>query len=122
MKLDVTISGGKATLVTTEGETETTIELEGELDQNALILNATTEKEDDDDSEDYSLFSTDTMRFYLLEDGKLCFTTGDSLDAEVVRLGPIRQRGLAKDRKEAQTGTTREQTRGRALIAPAVGV
>ena len=22
------------------------------------------------------------MRFYLLEDGKLCFTTGDSLDAE----------------------------------------
>lgn len=28
------------------------------------------------------MFSTDTMRFYLLEDGKLCFTTGDSLDAE----------------------------------------
>lgn len=22
------------------------------------------------------------MRFYLLEDGKLCFTTGDSLDVE----------------------------------------
>ena len=54
MKLDVTISGG----------------------------NATTEKEVEDDSEDYSLFSTDTMRFYLLEDGKLCFTTGDDLDAE----------------------------------------
>ncbi len=28
------------------------------------------------------MFSTDTMRFYLLEDGKLCFTTGDSLEAE----------------------------------------
>ena len=41
-----------------------------------------TEKEVEDDSEDYSLFSTDTMRFYLLEDGKLCFTTGDDLDAE----------------------------------------
>ena len=82
MKLDITISGGKATLVTTEGGTETTIELEGELDQNALILNATTEKEVEEDSEDYSLFSTDTMRFYLLEDGKLCFTTGDSLEAE----------------------------------------
>ncbi len=73
---------GKATLVTTEGGTETTIELEGELDQNALILNATTRKEVEEDSEDYSLFSTDTMRFYLLEDGKLCFTTGDSLEAE----------------------------------------
>lgn len=82
MKLDITISGGKATLVTTEGGTETTIELEGELDQNALILNATTEKKVEEDSEDYSLFSTDTMRFYLLEDGKLCFTTGDSLEAE----------------------------------------
>ena len=82
MKLDITISGGKATLVTTEEGTETTIELEGKLDQNALILNATTEKEVEEDSEDYSLFSTDTMRFYLLEDGKLCFTTGDSLDAE----------------------------------------
>ena len=82
MKLDITISGGKATLVTTEDGTETTIELEGELDQNALILNATTEKEVEEDSEDYSLFSTDTMRFYLLEDGKLCFTTGDSLEAE----------------------------------------
>ena len=57
MKLDITISGGKATLVTTEKEVE-------------------------EDSEDYSLFSTDTMRFYLLEDGKLCFTTGDSLEAE----------------------------------------
>ena len=37
MKLDITISGGKATLVTTLDVTETTIELEGELDQTAQI-------------------------------------------------------------------------------------
>ena len=43
-----------------------------------MILKSTTEKEED--SESYSLFSTDLMRFYLLDDGNLCFTTGDSLD------------------------------------------
>ena len=26
------------------------------------------------------MFSTETMRLYLLDDGKLCFTTADSLD------------------------------------------
>ena len=38
MKLDITISGGKATLVTTEGGTETTIELEGELEPKCTDL------------------------------------------------------------------------------------
>jgi hypothetical protein len=37
-------------------------------------------------------------------------------------LDPIREAGLAKDGKQAQTRTTREQTHERALIAPAVGV
>lgn len=79
MQLNLSISGGKATLVTIEDGTETTAELEGELDQNALVLKSTEEKMEDEE-EDYSLFSTETMRLYLLDDGKLCFTTADSLD------------------------------------------
>lgn len=79
MQLNLSISGGKATLVTIEDGTETTAELEGELDQNALVLKSTEEKTEDEE-EDYSLFSTETMRLYLLDDGKLCFTTADSLD------------------------------------------
>ena len=79
MQLNLSISGGKATLVTIEDGTETTAELEGELDQNALVLKSTEEKTEDEE-EDYSLFSTETMRLYLLDVGKLCFTTADSLD------------------------------------------
>lgn len=79
MQLNLSISGGKVTLVTIEDGTETTAELEGELDQNALVLKSTEEKTEDEE-EDYSLFSTETMRLYLLDDGKLCFTTADSLD------------------------------------------
>ncbi|MDO5797962.1 MAG: hypothetical protein Q4Q33_02860 [Eubacteriales bacterium] len=79
MQLNLSISGGKATLVTIEDGTETTAELAGELDQNALVLKSTEEKTEDEE-EDYSLFSTETMRLYLLDDGKLCFTTADSLD------------------------------------------
>ena len=79
MQLNLSISGGKSTLVTIEDGTETTAELEGELDQNALVLKSTEEKTEDEE-EDYSLFSTETMRLYLLDDGKLCFTTADSLD------------------------------------------
>ena len=79
MQMNLSISGGKATLVTIEDGTETTAELEGELDQNALVLKSTEEKTEDEE-EDYSLFSTETMRLYLLDDGKLCFTTADSLD------------------------------------------
>ena len=79
MQLNLSISGGKATLVTIEDGTETTAELEGELDQNALVLKSTEEKTEDEE-DDYSLFSTETMRLYLLDDGKLCFTTADSLD------------------------------------------
>lgn len=79
MQLNLSISGGKATLVTIEDGTETTAELEGELGQNALVLKSTEEKTEDEE-EDYSLFSTETMRLYLLDDGKLCFTTADSLD------------------------------------------
>ena len=79
MQMNLSISGGKATLVTIEDGTETTAELEGELDQTALVLKSTEEKTEDEE-EDYSLFSTETMRLYLLDDGKLCFTTADSLD------------------------------------------
>ena len=79
MQMNLSISGGKATLVTIEDGTETTAELEGELDQNALVLKSTEEKTENEE-EDYSLFSTETMRLYLLDDGKLCFTTADSLD------------------------------------------
>ena len=79
MQMNLSISGGKATLVTIEDGTETTAELEGELDQNALVLKSTEEKTEDEE-EDYSLFSTETMILYLLDDGKLCFTTADSLD------------------------------------------
>lgn len=79
IQLNLSISGGKATLVTIENGTETTAELEGELDKNVLVLKSTEEKTEDDE-EDYSMFSTETMRLYLLDDGKLCFTTADSLD------------------------------------------
>ena len=30
--------------------------------------------------QDYSIVDTDTMRLYLLDDGKLCFTSADSMD------------------------------------------
>mgnify|MGYP000060834632 FL=1 len=36
MQFNLTIDGGKATLVTIESGTETTTELEGDLDTNAL--------------------------------------------------------------------------------------
>ena len=79
MQFNLTIDGGKATLVTIENGTETTTELEGDLDTNALVLKSTEEKTEED-AEDYSLFDTDTMRLYLLDDGKLCFTSADSMD------------------------------------------
>ena len=79
MQFNLTIDGGKATLVTIESGTETTTELEGNLDTNALVLKSTEEKTEED-AEDYSLFDTDTMRLYLLDDGKLCFTSADSMD------------------------------------------
>ena len=50
-----------------------------DLDTNALVLKSTEEKTEED-TEDYSLFDTDTMRLYLLDDGKLCFTSADSMD------------------------------------------
>ncbi len=83
IQLNISISGGKATLVTIENGTETTTELEGELDKNALVLKSTeekTEEKTEDDEEDYSIISTETMRLYLLDDGKLCFTSADSLE------------------------------------------
>ena len=79
MQFNLTIDGGKATLVTIESGTETTTELEGDLDTNALVLKSTGEKAEED-SEDYSIVDTDTMRLYLLDDGKLCFTSADSMD------------------------------------------
>ena len=44
MQFNLTIDGGKATLVTIESGTETTTELEGDLDTNALVLKSTEEK------------------------------------------------------------------------------
>lgn len=79
MQFNLTIDGGKATLVTIESGTETTTELEGDLDTNALVLKSTGEKVEED-AEDYSIVDTDTMRLYLLDDGKLCFTSADSMD------------------------------------------
>ena len=83
IQLNLSISGVKATLVTIENGTETTAELEGEMDKNVLVLKSTeenTEEKTEDDAEDYSMFSTETMRLYLQDDGKLCFTTADSLE------------------------------------------
>ena len=85
LEMIISISDGKASLTMIESGTETKADLEGALEDNALILKSTTETEDsseDDSEENYSYFSTDVMRFYLLDDGILCFTTGDSLDAE----------------------------------------
>ena len=96
MQMNLSISGGKATLVTIEDGTETTAELEGELDQNALVLKSTEEKTEDEE-EDYSLFSTETIRLYLLDDGKLCFTTADSLD----------EAADAEDREESMDWTVK---------------
>ena len=53
------------------------------MDKNVLVLKSTeenTEEKTEDDAEDYSMFSTETMRLYLQDDGKLCFTTADSLE------------------------------------------
>ena len=85
LEMIISISDGKASLTMIESGTETKADLEGDLEDNALVLKSTTEAEDnseDDSEENYSYFSTDVMRFYLLDDGILCFTTGDSLDAE----------------------------------------
>ena len=78
VEMKMSITDGNATLVLLEEGNETTTELKGVMEENALIFNAETQKEETEtDSENYHLFSTDTMRFYLLEDGKLCFTTAD---------------------------------------------
>ena len=83
VEMKMSITDGNATLVLLEEGNETTTELKGVMEENALIFNAETQKEETEtDSENYHLFSTDTMRFYLLEDGKLCFTTADSLPME----------------------------------------
>ena len=83
VEMKMFITDGNATLVLLEEGNETTTELKGVMEENALIFNAETQKEETEtDSENYHLFSTDTMRFYLLEDGKLCFTTADSLPME----------------------------------------
>ena len=73
VEMTISISDGKASLVMIESAVETKVDLEGDLEGNALILKSTTEKEED--SESYTLVSTDVMKFYLLEDGNLCFTT-----------------------------------------------
>lgn len=80
VEMTISISDGKASLVMIESAVETKVDLEGDLEGNALILKSTTEKEED--SESYTLVSTDVMKFYLLEDGNLCFTTEDSMDDE----------------------------------------
>ena len=84
VEMKMSITDGNATLVLLEEGNETTTELKGAMEENALIFNAETQKgeETEADSENYHLFGTDTMRFYLLEDGKLCFTTADSLPME----------------------------------------
>ena len=44
------------------------------------IVIKSTEEKTEEDAEDYSIVDTDTMRLYLLDDGKLCFTSADSMD------------------------------------------
>ena len=71
----ISIADGKASLLMIEGDTETNVELAGEVEGNALVLKATSEKEEDPES--YSMFSTDVMRFNLLDDGYLCLADDD---------------------------------------------
>ena len=102
VEMTISISDGKASLVMIESAVETKVDLEGDLEGNALILKSTTEKEED--SESYTLVSTDVMKFYLLEDGNLCFTTEDSMDDEASDTVDATDTADATDAEEALDG------------------
>ena len=66
---------GKKRTDSTQQTEETKVELQGDVEGNALVLKAVTE-----DEAGTMFFSLDNMKFNLLDDGKLCLIAED--DAE----------------------------------------
>ena len=64
----LSIQEDKSELIIIESGEESKAELQGEMDGNTLVLKAAAE-----DEAGTMLFSCDTMRLSLLDDGKLCF-------------------------------------------------
>ena len=71
----LTVHGDTAELSLIESGEETKVELQGDVEGNALVLKAVTE-----DEAGTMFFSLDNMKFNLLDDGKLCLIAED--DAE----------------------------------------
>ena len=67
-EMTLSIQEDKSELIIIESGEESKAELHGEVDGNTLILKAAAE-----DEAGTMLFSCDTMRLSLLDDGKLCF-------------------------------------------------
>ncbi len=66
----LSVEDGKAEIILVESGEETKTELQGELEGNTLVLKSVTE-----DAAGTMYFSFDTMKFNLLDDGKLCYST-----------------------------------------------
>ena len=66
----LSVEDGKAEIILVESGEETKTELQGELEGNTLVLKSVTE-----DAAGTMYFSFDTMKFNLLDDGRLCYST-----------------------------------------------
>ena len=71
---EMSMSGedGKFEIILIESGEETKVELQGDVEGNALVLKAVAENE-----AGTMFFSLDNMKFNLLDDGKLCFIAED---------------------------------------------
>lgn len=74
-EMSMSVEDGKAEIILIESGEETKVELQGDVEGNALVLKAVTE-----DEAGTMFFSLDNMKFNLLDDGKLCLIAED--DAE----------------------------------------
>ena len=75
-EMSMSVEDGKAEIILIESGEETKVELQGDVEGNALVLKAVTE-----DEAGTMFFSLDNMKFNLLDDGKLCFEV-ESDDSE----------------------------------------
>lgn len=74
-EMSLSVEDGKSEIILIESGEETKVELQGDVEGNALVLKAVTE-----DEAGTMFFSLNNIKFNLLDDGKLCLVAGD--DAE----------------------------------------
>ena len=111
MQFNLTIDGGKATLVTIESGTETTTELEGDLDTNALVLKSTEEKTEEEKQKkkkkrtgkNYAEF-TGVIAYYSEGGKSIKLTSGDQTK-------PLKLTHIYKSKKTATNALKREQAK-----------